>query len=1156
MYVLLLPSSLLHITTGSVYNVTPDDHYYPNTTCHHCHNLQHYLLNTTKYFPSNTQLLFLPGLHHLHTDLIIQNVHNISLIGNGTTPDTVIQCNSSIGIVMTNITNLIVTNITVRSCLGNEYNNATILIKQCTNVQLRHVVIEESHNSYGIVGINILGDSHFSYITNNAIIIIYNDTTVDMENHSLTIDHYHVNDVNGLFQQKVKFELLQQTYRIEIHLFNSEFQWLKNDTVISIDFNSKGVGHNILLVKHCQFANNNMPSIRSNVINTHRGNLQQDDGVWFQNCEFFNNQITQVLTGIIHVLEGPNIHVSHCSFHHNSNSLALRTFPQYFLLKFKVFITNTLFSSSVSDVHLLEVSNAEFYLIGPVTFYNISNLHSVIKIFKTTITFSNYIEFVNTSGDCILEHYGSHMTGETYASSIIHVFVKEGTIINITHNEFKTFANFEERSHSYGMYAYNYPPCYFQYLPDAKFQHDKDRYGNNFIRFDNNFEHSTLLTYKNLPLIHCSWLQQSAFNTAMPLEINKKYIKYINKSGTFDMLPQHIRPKTLCYCDANNHYDCHKELLDPIYPGQTMELRVYTNVIDVNQFDTMITVGNNITWLPPTACVITDSSEMVQISKTQICTTLKYTIAFPTEDWCELFMKGSRDGADKVDIYYIKEKPCPVGFTKLNGICQCYQFLKQFSIKCNINDQTIWRPANLWISPILNNNKSNYSYKLSVNCPFHHCLPRPSKLSFSTPNSQCQFNRSGILCGHCQKGLSTVFGSSYCQHCSNIYLFLIVPIAIAGLVLVLLLFILNLTVTDGTINAFILYVNIVSINNLVFFSRFSGHTAAYTFISLANLDLGIQTCFYNGMDDYAKMWLELAFPFYLIFIATSLIITSRYSTTIQRLTARRALPVLATLFLLSYTKILLIISRVLFSYTNIIHLPSGDAKIAWSVDANVLLLSVRFITLFIVCFILFLILVPFNIILLFTRSLSRFTMITKFKPLLDAYQGPYKDTMYYWVGLQLGLRVVFFAMSSLNRNINLIIGIVLFSLIQGLHGALRPFKNDFKNYHEQCFTINNLVLFAIAQYSQNAINTIAVNVMIGLAMVHFSLIIVYHIITHAISSATRNILLLQFSKLTIWMTRLQREPRIQQFELNNNVNTRIPEAVSYHEYREPLLGHD
>ena len=105
---LVLAVSLPSVTNHTIYTVTPDDHYYPNTTCHHCHNLQHYLLNVTKYFTSNTQLFFLPGLHHLHINLIIQNVHNISLIGstaNGTTLDTaIIQCNSSVGITLSNIT--------------------------------------------------------------------------------------------------------------------------------------------------------------------------------------------------------------------------------------------------------------------------------------------------------------------------------------------------------------------------------------------------------------------------------------------------------------------------------------------------------------------------------------------------------------------------------------------------------------------------------------------------------------------------------------------------------------------------------------------------------------------------------------------------------------------------------------------------------------------------------------------------------------------------------------------------------------------------------------------------------------------------------------------------------------------------------------------
>ena len=114
MYVIILLLSLLyvHLVTGAftVYTITPDDHHYPNITCHHCHNLQHYLLNITKYFTSNTQLLFLPGLHHLHTDLIIQNVHNISLIGN----ETAILSTSSF-ILMVNVSNLTIKNMTITS---------------------------------------------------------------------------------------------------------------------------------------------------------------------------------------------------------------------------------------------------------------------------------------------------------------------------------------------------------------------------------------------------------------------------------------------------------------------------------------------------------------------------------------------------------------------------------------------------------------------------------------------------------------------------------------------------------------------------------------------------------------------------------------------------------------------------------------------------------------------------------------------------------------------------------------------------------------------------------------------------------------------------------------------------------------------------------
>ena len=124
------------------------------------------------------------------------------------------------------------------------------------------------------------------------------------------------------------------------------------------------------------------------------------------------------------------------------------------------------------------------------------------------------------------------------------------------------------------------------------------------------------------------------------------------------------------------------------------------------------------------------------------------------------------------------------------------------------------------------------------------------------------------------KWTSMIFGSSRCMGCPDVYFLLSIVVVIAGVVLVVLLYCLNLTITKGTINGIIFYANIISINGSVFLVNDNIYKPLKVFISFINLDLGIETCFYNGMDSYAKMWLQLFFPFYLIMLATLLIITS------------------------------------------------------------------------------------------------------------------------------------------------------------------------------------------------------------------------------------------------------------------------------------------
>ena len=118
--------------------------------------------------------------------------------------------------------------------------------------------------------------------------------------------------------------------------------------------------------------------------------------------------------------------------------------------------------------------------------------------------------------------------------------------------------------------------------------------------------------------------------------------------------------------------------------------------------------------------------------------------------------------------------------------------------------------------------------------------------------------------------------------------------------------------------------------------------------------------FYDGIDNYAKTWLQLVFPVYLIFIAIALIMGSCHSKIVQRLTARRGLPVLATLFLLSYTNFLLVVYGCVpcnVFYSNITHLPSKHSTLICSVDTNIALCGIKFSILFMACLVLFLILV-------------------------------------------------------------------------------------------------------------------------------------------------------------------------------------------------------
>ena len=353
---------------------------------------------------------------------------------------------------------------------------------------------------------------------------------------------------------------------------------------------------------------------------------------------------------------------------------------------------------------------------------------------------------------------------------------------------------------------------------------------------------------------------------------------------------------------------------------------------------------------------------------------------------------------------HIVFKPCPLGFDLLESQCSCNSLLQQIpTVECDIQTQSISRHGFVWVG-LYNINSSIIA--ASQYCPLKYCKEEPVQLNFDSNEnvSQCNFRRSGVLCGGCQIELSLALGSDQCLPCSNMYLLLILPFALAGLLLVFLIKSLDLTVCHGAINGMIFFVNIINANKSFLFNH-TTNNPILMFIAWFNLDLGIETCFYDGLTAYARTWLQFLFPFYMWSIAGGIIILARYSQRIAKLSGNTGVPVLSTLFLLSYAKLFNTIISVV-SYTTLY--TTDGPKHVWSSDGNLQYLGLKHSFLFVMAISVLLFLwLPYTVILLFGRQLHKIKFhllnryLLKLKPFLDANYAPLNSHHEYWFGVTL-----------------------------------------------------------------------------------------------------------------------------------------------------------
>ena len=781
----------------------------------------------------------------------------------------------------------------------------------------------------------------------------------------------------------------------------------------------------------------------------------------FRNCNFTDNN-SVVLTLLNHVL------INHCQTN------------VYFEGTINI-VENT----QLQGLYIVQMVSMAVLINGTVAISENHADHAIMHFAFCDVIFAKIVKFLSNTCYSLIDFESFELP-----------YVK---IINYANITFIANNIYGDELISFQASLYNiFPYCFFQYMVKSAAEEMHRFYvisfsGNKRLTRNNTMEtfivnvstddyKSAYLYYCDLCeisdfLSHCKWLPTAVFNGYDPGEINQQIIEVDGH--------QWVDHKLICYCPRDENYNCTVDLLGPVYPGQMLQVDLcIPELADA----VIVKAETHAISLPSSVCEISQQNQLIN-SVGNYSTTFNLTIISENR-LCELFLTVQPFFRT---AFYVELLPCPVGFTLQNGTCKCDPFLPPNIDTCYIELSAIGRPANTWITAHTLTNNTNY---LISDCPMDYCLPYSSSVNFLYPDLQCQFNRTGILCSQCQHPLSMVFASSRCMECTNVHILITMIVIVAGIVLVVLLYLLNLTVTNGTINGIIFYANIISINDSVFLVNNSVFTPLRVFISFTNLDLGVETCFYNGMDNYAKMWLQLFFPSYLIIIAVSIIIASRYSSRVLRLTYSRSLPVLATLFLLSYTGVLRTVSTVLFSYSTITDYPSGDEDLVWSIDASIPLFGLKFTILFITCLVLFLVLTPFNITLLFTRYLLRFKVINHFKPLLDAFQGSYKDKYYYWVAVNIIFRSIFFSLYAFHVKFRLILATISLLIYTGYYGYICPNKCKAVNFQELTVLINLTIMYTLSIQDSKMIFSICTNIMIGLAFLQFCTIVLYHFLIH------------------------------------------------------------
>ena len=392
---------------------------------------------------------------------------------------------------------------------------------------------------------------------------------------------------------------------------------------------------------------------------------------------------------------------------------------------------------------------------------------------------------------------------------------------------------------------------------------------------------------------------------------------------------------------------------------------------------------------------------------------------------------------------------CHPGFQHLNESqkCECYD--NKHIVSCSGNNSTIKK--GYWFGyvtgkPTVTSCPDNY-------CNFTCCEATNGMYHLSPIRiNQCRLHRSGIACGNCEKGYTLSFDSAECVEITKCtfgqgmlvsVLSLFYWIAIVVTVFVMM----HSKVLIGSLYGIVYYYSVVDIMlSQEYFISNGLYTAVTIMSSLAKLTpqfLG-KLCLVRNMSGIDQQFIHYIHPTVVSMILIVICVLARKSPRISLFVSRGAIHFICFLLLLSYTSVTttsLLLMRLL-TFTDIDKVYtylSPDIEYCHGRHLAYVIVTVIFTITIVIGLPLLLLLEPF---------LNSKLNFVKLKPLLDQFQGCYKDKYRCFAAYYMICRIIIIVLIIVRISDDFTTQYLLISactLMALVHLIVRPYINTIHN---------------------------------------------------------------------------------------------------------------